>query len=260
MGNTSASRDDQIVERLLAETGFDDGDDGDLGLRHVLLGLRTLAAEPPQASAQVAALMIPGATVIPDADADARAETSERADELAARRRMKRRLAITTFSVALSLAAGGAVAAASDQGVRDTVGQLHHAVTSFVTAFTAGPGDKSAENPVPQRTADSQGSAGQAPSPPVPVPASDAATPATKGRGEPSKLPVPAISGTVHFPGSELPGAPLLGSPFPGQPSLGSPSVPAVEPGIDPSTGPARLWPVPTSPATPAPLSPRAVP
>lgn len=167
-------------------------------------------------------------------------------DELAARRKAKRRIALTTLSVAVSLTAGGAVAAASDQQFRESVNesfsQLNQAVTSFITGSVGTPvSDKEQQPAVPQPAAP----AGPASIPtepatatvPAEVPPSDApvlpgdqagqpATPGnqgevpgpetlptvvpgdiTSGLGEPPRVPLPAPSG-LPLP-ETLPAMPL---------------------------------------------------
>ncbi|MGO4236978.1 hypothetical protein [Pseudarthrobacter sp. YAF2] len=196
MSDTAGSRNDGVVDQLLLEAGL--GDDGQL--RDALLDLRSLAAGAPEPSADIAALMsgastgAPATTVLPAA---APAETSmlptgKPADELAARRKAKRRITLTTLSVAASLAAGGAVAAASDQGFRDSFSQLNHAVTSFVTGSTAAPaGKKGGEAPVPGPAATRPAAAS-----PEAVPAAPATAPAPGGVASPSAAVRPGSTPT----------------------------------------------------------------
>lgn len=149
MGDTAGSRNDGAIDQLLLEAGMDD--DGQL--RHALANLGALAAKTPEPSAEVAALMAGTSTaVLPDAGPAATTvlPTGRPADELAARRKARRRITLTTLSVAASLAAGGAVAAASDQGFRESFSQLNHAVTSFVTGSTLAPtGHDAVQVPAP---------------------------------------------------------------------------------------------------------------
>ena len=159
-------------------------------------------------------------------------------DELAARRRAKRRITLTTLSLAASLAAGGAVAVASDQGVRDSIGQLQHAVASFVATAGGGPAPAPFQAPAP---------APAQPGPPASHPAGPTATaPATaapeSGPGEaaqhtseptgPAHVPVPDLSLPENVtPG--IPGEPLNG----GGPSSTLPlpsTAPVQVPGIHP--------------------------
>ena len=107
MSDTAGTRSDAFVDQLLLEADMDD----DGRLRPALLELRALADNPPAPSAEIAALMAPARATLESAPT-ATLDEVPRIDELAARRRAKRRLAVTTFSVALSLSAGGAVAAA----------------------------------------------------------------------------------------------------------------------------------------------------
>ena len=160
MSDTAGSRAEGAVDRLLLEAGM--GGDGQL--RDALLDLRALAADAPAPSAEIAALMAgPHGAATPGAGAPTTAlpavastvtsavPATRPADELAARRKAKRRITLTTLSVAASLAAGGAVAAASDQGFRDSFAQLNHAVTAFVTGSAATPGGNTGgQAPAPQ--------------------------------------------------------------------------------------------------------------
>lgn len=266
MSDTAGSRNDGVVDQLLLEADLDD--DGQL--RPALLQLRALAAEAPVPSAGVAALMAnagtaraaapatptmtavdlqvvePATAALQSVEPAAMRHAGRPADELAARRRAKRRITLTTLSVAASLAAGGAVAVASDQGFRDSVAQLNQAVTSFVTGTSATPagstgGDVPAPRPAAPGTATSPDAVPTATAPataPVPAPAAGtpAATPARpgnaptdgqpgeknpvqpttpgsaaedvrKGLDEASKLPVPAPT-EMPLPG-KIPDVPL---------------------------------------------------
>lgn len=215
MSDTAGSRNTGAVDQLLLEAGMDD--DGQL--RDALLNLHALAAEAPAPSAEIAALMAgPSAAattflpVITATEAGAgqrragQPSPGKPADELAARRRAKRRITLTTLSVAASLAAGGAVAAASDQGFRDSLSQLNHAVTSFVTGSAVAPVHNDptrVQVPVPAAPRTSTTSSADA-VPPAPAPASAPAAAApssvpaqqgnTPGHGAPPQKPaeVPA--------------------------------------------------------------------
>src|SRR4051794_34393222 len=159
MSDTAGSRNHGAVDQLLLEAGMDD--DGQL--RHALVNLRALAAQAPEPSADIAALMAGASaagpavtTVLPAAETTATSvlPPGQPADELAARRKAKRRITLTTLSVAASLAAGGAVAAASDQGFRESFAQLNHAVTSFVAGSAGAPtGHDTGQVPAPLPTA-----------------------------------------------------------------------------------------------------------
>ncbi|UUL77043.1 hypothetical protein NG819_05325 [Pseudarthrobacter sp. Fe7] len=135
---------------------------------------------------------------------------------VAARRRTKRRITLTTLSVAASLAAGGAMAAASDQGFRDSISQLNHAVTSFVTGSTAAPaGDGAKQVPVPAPAAPRPSATSSADAvPPAPAPASAPAVVPPSG--------VPARQGNTptHTAPSqkpaEIPSEPALPTGVPG--------------------------------------------
>ena len=250
MSDTAGSRTDGTVDQLLREAGLDD----DAVLRPALLELRGLAAGQPQASAAVAALMAPPAeravpagqtaattrlAAVPDVAASPAAPT----DELAARRRARRRIALTTLSLTASLAAGGAVAVASDQGIRDSIGQLHHAVTSFVATAGGGPAPAPGETPVP---------APARPGMPASVPAETAGTaPATPtsesgNSGAPKHMPTPTQPGALPLPDLPVPENPLPenvtpgipGGPLNGEgqpPTLPLPATPPVPvPGVHP--------------------------
>ncbi|VXC26827.1 conserved hypothetical protein [Arthrobacter sp. 9AX] len=164
MSDTAGIRRGGAVDRLLLEADLD----GDSQLRPVLLELQALGTVAPEPSAELLALMggapavgSPAAGASPEVDADLAASAAPPAkpsaapvDELAARRRARRRIALTTLSVAVSLGAGGAVAAASDQGIRDSFTQLNQAVTSFITGTAAAPAGEQAGQPAaPARTA-----------------------------------------------------------------------------------------------------------
>ena len=225
MSDTAGSRNQGAVDQLLLEAGVDD--DGQL--RDALLNLRALAAEAPAPSAEIAALMAgtptAATTVLPTTGATAEGGAAQPraahfsaaqpspvkpADELAARRRAKRRITLTTLSVAASLAAGGAVAAASDQGFRDSISQLNQAVTSFVTGSAAAPaGNDTKPAPVP-------GPAGPRPSatssadavPPAPAPASAPAAAAPSG--VPARQGNTPTHGTATQKPAQVPAEPAL--------------------------------------------------
>lgn len=225
MSDTAGTRRDAFVDELLLEAGMDD----DGRLRPALLELRALADTAPEPSAAIAALMAPagaaapaaagaaapGAAAAGAAPCPAAPQEPPRVDELAARRRAKRRIALTTLSVAVSLSAGGAVAAASDQGIRDSLTQLNHTITAFVTGAapsTAGHQTGQPAAPLPTAPAgtvpagSAPGGAASVPAnpaeatQPAAVPPSDAAvvpeTPAGQGTtpGKPGDVPAP---GTV---------------------------------------------------------------
>lgn len=203
MSDTAGNRRDGVVDQLLLEAGLDD--DGQL--RPALLELRALAGAAPEPSAAIAALMAghapqaqPGPATTPAAVTQPAAVDRSAApvDELAARRRIKRRAALTALSVAVSLTAGGAVAAASDQGIRQSISDLNVAVTSFVTGGK--PTGDVAEGPGLQ----------DAPLPAVPAP-SPAATSPAPGGGTSSAPAVPGPRGTA--PATETETGPGGGSP-----------------------------------------------
>ncbi|HEY8911972.1 hypothetical protein [Lacisediminihabitans sp.] len=87
------TRDDRVVDDLLAEAGIDDAAD----VRPLLIELRSLGAgSPPEPSAELAALMTPGPV------------------DIAVRRRVRhRRLIVAAIAVAASVGVGASAAAAS---------------------------------------------------------------------------------------------------------------------------------------------------
>lgn len=218
MSDTAGSRNDRFVDQLLLEADLDD--DGQL--RPALLQLRALAAQAPAPSADVAALMAGAGTaraatpatatltavdlqVVEPATAEPAAmrHAGRPADELAARRRAKRRITLTTLSVAASLAAGGAVAVASDQGLRDSFAQLNQAVTSFVTGTSATPtGSTGGDVPAPRPAAPAPSTSPDAvPTATATAPAPAAGTPST-APGRPGNAP------THGQPGGKNPAQP----------------------------------------------------
>ena len=212
MSDTAGSRNEGAVDQLLLEAGM--GGDGQL--RDALLHLRALAAEAPAPSADIAALMAgPSAATTPVFPVGAAATTTlpaagQPADQLAARRRAKRRITLTTLSVAASLAAGGAVAAASDQGFRDSISQLNQAVTSFVTGSAAAPAGndtKQAPVPVPAGPRPSATSSADA-VPPAPAPASAPAAAAPSG--VPARQGNTPTHGTATQKPAQVPAEPAL--------------------------------------------------
>ncbi|WP_458780028.1 hypothetical protein [Arthrobacter sp. D3-16] len=174
MSDTAGSRRDGSVDQLLLEADLA----GDTQLRPVLLELRTLASHAPEPSAELLALMAgANGTLRVDPEPAEHTIAAPRVDELSARRRAKRRIVLTTLSVAVSLGAGGAVAAASDESIRHSFNQFNQAVTSFITGSGGAPAGDQAEQPAtplptsPARTAP----AGTAPGSPTSIPADPAA-------------------------------------------------------------------------------------
>lgn len=259
MSDTAGSTSDATVDTLLREAGFDD----DAVLRSALQDLRGLAANGhPEPSAAVAALMVPAATrhlaAVPAPAPEAEATPQTRpiaapaealppaADELAARRRAKRRITLTTFSVAVSLAAGGAVAVASDQGLRDSFGHVNQAVSSFV-ATVGGRHDPAA------------------PETPAPLPAqpvSPATVPATPPTAPAVTQPVPAAppstgQGQHKAPGhsSQAPATPAPAAPLPHLPVPQdlTPGLPRVPDRLPNGVGQPPALPLPPTPPVPLP-------
>jgi hypothetical protein len=251
MSDIAGSSSDGTVDGLLRDAGLDD----DPVLRSALQDLRGLAAGQPEASAAVAALMVPAPTrhlaavPAPAAQSDPVSKPEETAappasatppatDELAARRRAKRRVTLTTLSVAVSLAAGGAVAVASDQGLRDSISHVNKAVSSF--AATVGRGSTAA----PQET-------------PVPLPAQPV-SPATVPAAPAVTQPVPAAPGSnssrgpAESPGnpSPAPAAPLPDLPVPQDLT---PDLPEVPDRLPNGQGQPPALPLPSTPPVPLP-------
>jgi hypothetical protein len=302
-GSDAGFQDGAAVDRLLIDAGMDD----DGGLRTALLELRSLSAGQPVPSAAVASLMVPAegaprvlaavpmvartaamptiaASAVPaetaagpaigpsPAAAAAAAVTADATaavpvDELAARRRAKRRITLTTLSVAVSLAAGGAVAVASDQGVRDTLGALNHAVTSFVAGTGGTPTDKAGQTPSTGPT--QPGGTASIPGPGAPALSGEdttqATSPASGAANGGAGSPATATPGTVPpsgitlpdnlAPGNLTPGMPGGDTPGAGTPGDGAPlnsgPLDEVAPGLP---GQQPLLPLPVTPlASPAP-------
>ncbi|HKU02355.1 MAG TPA: hypothetical protein VJQ80_06050 [Arthrobacter sp.] len=259
MSDTAGSRNDSAVDQLLLEAGMD----GDGQLRDALLDLRALAAGAPAPSADIAALMagpsaaattvlpvgapataaLPAATAaLPSAGIAAEPAAGQPVDQLAARRRAKRRITLTTLSVAASLAAGGAVAAASDQGFRDSISQLNHAVTSFVTGSTAAPeGNSGTQAPVPAPAAPRPSATSSADAvPPAPAPASAPAAAAPSS--VPARQETAPAHGTPSQKPGEVPASPALPTEVPGEVRKGleeSPKLPVPLPTDIPLPGKA---------------------
>ena len=238
MSDTAASRSDAFVSQLLLEAGMDD--DGQL--RPALLELRALADAAPEPSAAVAALMAPAGAAAPQT---ATLDEIPRRDELAARRRAKRRLALTTLSVAVSLSAGGAVAAASDQGIRESFAQLGHSITSFVTGSAGGPAGNQAEEPAAPRPANPAGPA-TAPAAPAPGPESVPAGehPAAVPSGG-TAVPETAPGKAAQDKPADVPGSGTLPSAVPEDLADGLSRPPVAVPGPSDIPLPRTLPPVP---------------
>lgn len=124
--------DEHIVDQFLLEAGIDAAE-----LKPALLDLRSLAlAEPPAPSPELAALMTAGSTK----PAFARPATVS----LEARRRLKRRLAISALIVAGSMSVGTAAVAAVDPGFRQ---QATETIATVIETVTHGrPGRSAPDN------------------------------------------------------------------------------------------------------------------
>ncbi|WP_311211986.1 MULTISPECIES: hypothetical protein [unclassified Arthrobacter] len=269
-------RHQQAVDRFLADSGLE----GDAELRTELLELRSLADTVPVPSEAVRALMVSaqGAATHKITTTDGPAASSGAptavlamvgdparlkgptppaepapagdpahggalpADELAARRRTKRRTAIAGLAVVVSLAGGATAAAASDGGIPGAVQHLGAAIGSVVSQFTPGSGN------APQQG----GPAGSTPVPTVEE------TPAVPDRSQPAPAPAaPRPSGkpgTDSLPqpgGGASPQKPKDPSPHePGNGGIPTPVVPVTPPGIDqPGIDPSRIDPAELRPS-----------
>lgn len=232
MNNTGEAGSGRFVDQLLLESGIDD--DGDL--RPALIQLRALARTAPEPSTAVAALMAgetPGSTD---------AGPNDELDELGARRRLKRRLALTSLSVAATLAAGGAAAVASDQQLRESLDHFNRAVLSLITGPAGGPPEDQREQPaVPVQPV--------APAGPASIPAAPAPVEASAEASQPDDFvgagatPGPAPAGNA----GEAPAGEMLPRVAPRSvaPGLGgAPAVPVPRPSELPLTGGVPTLPV----------------
>lgn len=277
---------EQAVDRLLADSGLDDARD----IRAELLELRSLASTAPPPSAAVRALMIS------DRAASSRSTTAEVAsavagaptavltsvqgstdstptdptptDELAARRRRKRRTAIAGLAVAVSLAGGATAAAASEGGIPGAFQHLGSTIGSVVSQLTPGSGNGSRQNP----GSPSEQERGRSVTPATPYPSGrNPAGNATSGNGaNPGQEPQGGTNGASGH--SNSPKAPNGGTPQtpkipgngqPGNISIPTPAAPITPPGIEaPNVTPPTLRqsdipvPVPTHVVPEEPVTP----
>lgn len=248
MSDTAGFGRDGSVDQLLLEADLD----GDTQLRPVLLELRALGSAAPEPTAELLALMS-GTAAAPAVEPAAEAAPADEpvatapTDELAARRRAKRRVTLTALSVAVSLSAGGAVAAASDQAIRESFTQLNQAVTSFVTGSGGAPADDPPTAPsrtvlpAPAGTAP----AGTSPGDPASIPADPSAA-TQPAAGPPSNAPAAEGSAARQptSPGKpgEVPASKTLPGAVPGHIADGlggSPEVPVPSQVPLPATLPA---------------------
>ncbi|WOH18457.1 hypothetical protein IRJ34_19235 [Paenarthrobacter sp. GOM3] len=207
--------DADAIDHLLAGSGLE----GDAGIRAELLELRSLAATAPSPSEAVRALMV--------------AEPAVR-DELAVRRRNKRRAAIAGLAVVVSLAGGATAAAASEGGIPGAFQHLGAAIGSVASQLVPGSGH------APQQGAPG----GSSPQPPLeeaqPTPSQSQPVPApvSSAPGVPAGVPQPGgavPSQTPKAPQRDVPGKGVIPAP---------PVVPVTPPAIDPSTiDPSQLRP-----------------
>ncbi|MGF6835184.1 hypothetical protein QF015_003379 [Paenarthrobacter sp. TE4293] len=250
---------EQAVDRLLADSGLDGDDD----LRTELLELRALAGTTPLPSDAVRALMVSGPAAVTQqiTTADGPAASSgaptavlttvgpasrvpaddhvpggdRPADELAVRRRTKRRTAIAGLAVVVSLAGGATAAAASEGGIPGAFQHLGAAIGSVVSQLTPGSGNvPQPDGPAGPAPAPTGGDMPAAPRQNEPVPA------APNHTGSPAPGPRPEPGGVAP---SQAPKTPSR--PEPGNGSIPTPPViPVAPPGIDPSKAdPTKLRP-----------------
>lgn len=256
----SGRSDQRAIDHLLADSGLAD----DAELRTELLELRSLAGTAPLPSEAVRALMVssPAAstqqitavqqitatqqmTTADVSSASSGAPTAVLAtvapdhapvDELAARRRKKRRTTIAGLAVAVSLAGGATAAVAAEGGLPGAFQHLGAAIGSVVSQLSPGSG----RDPQPDAPA------GTTPGPlPVredpqqpPVPAEPQPTPAAPGNpAVPAPQPEPggASPHTPKKPAQKDPGNGVIPTP---------PALPVTPPDIDPSKiDPSKLGP-----------------
>lgn len=259
MRDTTGPRGDASVDQLLLGVGLD----GDAELRPVLLELRALGSVAPQPSAEVLALMAgtsgaitSGAITGHDPAAGRAAATAAvpaveplaaPVDEVAARRRAKRRVAFTALSVALSLSAGGAVAAASDQDIRRSFTRVNEAITSFITGSLGTPANDQAEKPAEPSPATPAGMvpASAAPTGPASIPADPAAgtqTTTVPPSGGPAAESSPTRQRTSPVKPGEVPASGTVPGAVPGHTAEGlggPPDVPVPSQVPLPATLPA---------------------
>ncbi|SEJ56829.1 hypothetical protein SAMN04487917_107103 [Arthrobacter sp. yr096] len=238
----------EAIDQLLAGSGHE----GDAALRTELLELRSLASTVPLPSDAVRALMSgspadatrqltttdgPAARSGAPAAVPATVEPSHGpgpVDELAARRRNKRRAAIAGLAVAVTLAGGATAAAASEGGIPGAFQHLGAAIGSVVSQLAPGSGT------APQQG----GSGGSSPQPPLDetrtVPAPNQPAPANPSPGTPGHVPQPHPGGegssqTPKAPQHDVPGKGVIPTP---------PAVPVTPPALDaPKIDPSELRP-----------------
>ena len=286
LGRTDGHTGEQAVDRLLADSGLDDARD----IRAELLELRSLASTAPPPSAAVRALMIS------DRAASSRSTTAEVAsatagaptavltsvqgstdstptdptptDELAARRRRKRRTAIAGLAVAVSLAGGATAAAASEGGIPGAFQHLGSTIGSVVSQLTPGSGNGSRQNP----GSPSEQERGRTVTPAYPYPsghnpAGNTPTGKTANPSQESQGGTNGASGHPNEPKVPNGGTPqtpkIPGNGQPGNISIPTPAAPITPPGIEaPNVTPPTLrqsdipLPVPTHVVPEEPVTP----
>src|SRR4029453_11507562 len=265
---------EQAVDRLLADSGLDDA-------RHIraeLLELLSLASTAPPPSAAVRALMIsdraagsrsttagvasamagaPTAgltsvqgstdaaadpTPADSTPADSTPAGSTSTDELAARRRRKRRTAIAGLAVAVSLAGGATAAAASEGGIPGAFQHLGSTIGSVVSQLTPGSGNGSRQNP----GSPSEQERGRTVTPATPYPSGSATTGNGANPGQELQGGTNGASGhsnSPKAPNGGTPGTPRIpGNGQPGNISIPTPAAPITPPGIEaPNVTPPTL-------------------
>ncbi|MBO1269524.1 hypothetical protein [Arthrobacter cavernae] len=231
--------DEQAIDRLLADADLDEA----YGIRTELLELRALASSAPQPSAAVRALMVPS-TVLPTA-VPAPVDTPAPVDELAARRRRKRRAVIAGIAVAVSLAGGATAAAASEGGLQGAFEHFGNVVGTVVSQLTPGAGTPP-QNGGPATPSEEQ-------------PVYDVTQPAVPGSPDPAPAAPNSTGGTAHGQPQSTPGGAAPKGPWNIQPgNVTIPAPPITPPGIAPSDpAPSGVpVPVPTVPAADVPANP----
>ncbi|MET3370405.1 hypothetical protein [Arthrobacter sp. M2012083] len=232
--------DQQAIDHLLADAGLT----GDAGLRTELLELRSLANTAPLPSDAVRSLMVSGpaassgapTAVLATVAAESALANEPPVDELAARRRKKRRTAIAGLAVAVSLAGGATAAVASEGGLPGAFQHFGAAIGSVVSQLN--PGSGSAPQP--------DAPAGTTPEP-LPVREEPQQAPATvKPQPAPAAPVSPAVPAPEPQPGGASPHTPK--TPSHRDPGNGviptPPGLPVTPPEIDPSKiDPAKLGP-----------------
>ncbi|OOP64922.1 hypothetical protein BMF89_01960 [Arthrobacter sp. SRS-W-1-2016] len=219
--------DRQIVEDLLAETGMDPADAGEL--KPALMHVRGVAHGPrPIPRGEFAALLASldtGPTMAPETGTLSSLET----------RRRKRHTRLVIAATALSLTVGaGAAAAAVNPDFRDTVQKT---VTTLINTLTSTPNDRPPGTPGPVDSP-APATSGQPTPPGKAVPGGPTATPrASSVPHRDETVPGPQTNSGRHGP-------PVTEHPAHPAPVMPQPAVPAPAPPV-PASAPATPVPAP---------------